>query len=64
MVPKKQSGYSFSTDLQIGFLVVCLILIPIGLLIPELSFLKTTGIILLIGFALLKFLKKVLELDR
>ena len=55
---------SFSVDIQIGFLIVCLILIPIGLLIPQLSLLKTIGITLLVIFAVLKLLKKILELDR
>ena len=55
---------SFSIDIQIGFLIVCLILIPIGLLIPQLSFLMNVGITLLIIFAFIKFIKKVLELDR
>jgi len=57
-------NYSFSTDLQVGFLIVCVIFIPIGLLIPQLSLLKTIGIVLLFLFALFKFIKKVLELDR
>jgi hypothetical protein len=47
-----------------GFLVVCLILIPIGLLIPQLSLLGTVGTWLLVGFVVLKVIKKVLELDR
>lgn len=55
---------SFGIDIQIGFLIVCLILIPIGLLIPQLSLLKFIGISLLIGFVILKLLKKILELDR
>lgn len=54
----------FSIEMQLGFLVVCLILIPLGLLIPQLSLLKTVGISLLIIFAFFKFIKKILELDR
>ena len=54
----------FSVDVQIIFLIVCLILIPIGLLVPQLSLLKTIGIGLLIVFVVLKLLKKILELDR
>ncbi|MFA5258794.1 MAG: hypothetical protein WC979_06300 [Candidatus Pacearchaeota archaeon] len=55
---------TLSVDVQIIFLVVCLILIPMGLLIPGLSLLGTVGIWLLVGFVVLKFIKKVLELDR
>jgi len=55
---------TLSVDVQMGFLVVCLILIPIGLLIPQLSLLGTVGTWLLVGFVVLKVIKKVLELDR